>query len=116
MGSTTLIYFDDQVADLLTGKKQALTPELCAKGKKEPWVLLSSLPESNKIAEKMVKIYASRMQIEECFRDLKSTKYGFGFGHINTNHIYRLNVFFLIAMLATVLACVIGWLAEKVDL
>lgn len=87
-----------------------------AKGKKEPWILVSSLPESNKIAEKVIKIYARRMQIEECFRDLKSTKYGFGFEHVNTNHIYRLNVFFLIAMLATFIAWVIGWLAEKADL
>ena len=53
------------------------------------------------------------MQIEEGFRDLKSTKYGFGFEHVSTNHIYRLNVIFLIAMLATFLAWVIGWLAER---
>ena len=57
-----------------------------------------------------------RMQIEGGFRDLKSTKYGFGFEHVNTTHIYRLNVFFLIAMLATFLAWIIGWLAEKSNL
>lgn len=56
------------------------------------------------------------MQIEEGFRDLKSTKYGFGFEHVNTLHIYRLNVFFLIAMLSSFLAWIIGWLAEKVNL
>ncbi len=87
-----------------------------AKGKKEPWILVSSLPESNKSAEKVVQIYSRRMQIEEGFRDLKSTKYGFGFEHVNTNHIYRLNVFFLIAMLAAFLAWIIGWLAEKSNL
>jgi hypothetical protein len=87
-----------------------------AKGNKEPWILVSSLPESYNIAKKVVKIYARRMQIEEGFRDLKSTKYGFGFEHVNTNHIYRLNVFFLIAMLASFLAWVIGWLAEKAAL
>ena len=63
-----------------------------------------------------MEIYSLRMQIEEGFRDLKSTKYGFGFEHVNTRHIYRLNVFFLIAMLAAFLAWVIGWLAEKVNL
>jgi len=72
--------------------------------------------ENSKIAEKIVKIYARRMQIEEGFRDLKSTKYGFGFEHVNTSHIYRLNVFFLIAMLAAFLAWVIGWIAEKSNL
>ena len=64
----------------------------------------------------MVEIYRFRMQIEEGFRDLKSTRYGFGFEHVNTIHIYRLNVFFLIAMIASFLAWVIGWLAEKVNL
>jgi hypothetical protein len=87
-----------------------------AKGKKEPWLLVSSLSECYKIAEKVVKFYARRMQIEEGFRDLKSTKYGFGFEHVNTNHVYRLNVFFLIAMLASFLAWVIGWLSEKAGL
>ena len=87
-----------------------------AKGANEPWLLVSSLPENSKIAQKVVEIYSLRMQIEEGFRDLKSTKYGFGFEHVNTNHIYRLNVFFLIAMLAAVLAWIIGWLAEKSNL
>ena len=56
------------------------------------------------------------MQIEEGFRDLKSTKYGFGFEHVNTRHIYRLNIFFLLAMLSTFLAWIMGWLAEKSNL
>lgn len=84
-----------------------------AKGNKEPWILVASLPRTSKIADKIIKIYSTRMQIEEAFRDLKSTKYGFGFEHVNTQHIYRLNVFFLLSMLASFLAWVTGWLAEK---
>lgn len=84
-----------------------------AKGANEPWLLVSSMSQS---ALKIVKIYRLRMQIEEGFRDLKSTKYGFGFEHVNTPHIYRLNVFFIIAMLASFLAWIVGWLAEKVNL
>lgn len=87
-----------------------------AKGNKEPWLLVSSLLINSKTAKKIVGIYSLRMQIEEGFRDLKSTKYGFGFEHVNTLHIYRLNIFFLIAMLAAFIAWVIGWLAEKVNL
>lgn len=86
-----------------------------AKTNKEPWLLVSSLPFNNHIAKKIVTIYSTRMQIEEGFRDLKSTKYGFGFEHVNTRHIYRLNVFFLIAMLAAFLAWIIGWIAEKLN-
>ena len=84
-----------------------------AKGGKEPWLLISSIDIGSKNADKIIKIYGLRMQIEEGFRDLKSTKYGFGFEHVSTHHIYRLNVFFLIAMLAAFLAWIIGWLAEK---
>ena len=87
-----------------------------ARANKEPWIVVSSLQENSKVAKKVIKIYSYRMQIEEGFRDLKSTKYGFGFEHVNTNHIYRLNVFFLIAMLASFLAWIIGWLAEKENL
>jgi hypothetical protein len=96
--------------------KQTNQSKKHAKANKEPWLLVSSLPINSKIAKKVVKIYSFRMQVEEGFRDLKSTKYGFGFEHVNTRHIYRLNVFFLIAMLAAFLAWVIGWLAEKVNL
>lgn len=87
-----------------------------AKTNKEPWILVSSLQENSKLPQKIIKIYRVRMQIEEGFRDLKSTKYGFGFEHVNTHHIYRLNIFFLIAMLASFLAWIIGWLAEKENL
>lgn len=50
-----------------------------------------------------------RMQIEEGFRDLKST-------NVATQHIYRLHVFFLIAVLACILAWIIGWVAEQNNL
>lgn len=96
--------------------KQTNQSKKHAKANKEPWLLVSSLLINRKTAKKVVEIYSFRMQIEEGFRDLKSTKYGFGFEHVNTQHIYRLNVFFLIAMLAAFLAWVIGWLAEKVNL
>lgn len=93
--------------------KQSAQSKKFAKGAKEPWLLVSSLPTSSSVAKKVIKIYRFRMQIEEGFRDLKSTKYGFGFEHVNTKHIYRLNIFFLMAMLAIFLAWIIGWLAEK---
>jgi hypothetical protein len=96
--------------------KQTNQSKKHSKANKEPWLLVSSLPENSKTANKVVEIYSFRMQIEEGFRDLKSTKYGFGFEHVNTRHIYRLNIFFLIAMLAAFLAWTIGWLGEKTNL
>lgn len=96
--------------------KQTNQSKKHAKANKEPWLLVSSLPITSHSAKKIVKIYSVRMQIEEGFRDLKSTKYGFGFEHVNTRHIYRLNIFFLIAMLAAFLAWMAGWIAEKSNL
>jgi len=83
-----------------------------ARSNKEPWVLLSSL-EGRGMAKRVVKIYKHRMQIEEGFRDLKSTKYGFGFEHTHSKNIMRLENLLLIAMLASIVAWIIGWQAEK---
>lgn len=45
--------------------------------------------------------YGKRMQIEACFRDLKSDQYGFGLTLSRSRHIERLNTLLLIAALAT---------------
>jgi hypothetical protein len=96
--------------------KQTNQSKKHAKANREPWLIVSSLPLTHNVATKVIKIYSLRMQIEEGFRDLKSTQYGFGFEHVNTLHIYRLNIFFLIAMFAAYLAWLCGWLAEKQSL
>ena len=43
-----------------------------AQREREPWLLATSLSVTSKLAKRVVKIYASRMQIEEAFRDTKS--------------------------------------------
>ncbi len=65
------------------------------------------------VAKRVVKIYQCRIQIEEGFRDLKSSKYGFGFEQARSHKIERIENLLLIAMLASLVAWVIGWLAEK---
>ncbi len=94
--------------------KQSAQSKKQAKTNQEPWLLVSSLAHTT--PEKVIKIYRLRMQIEEGFRDLKSTRYGFGFEHVNTKHLYRLKVFLLLAMLASFLAWLVGWLAENANL
>jgi hypothetical protein len=42
----------------------------------EPWFLATSL--QNEPAEAVVAIYATRMQVEECFRDTKNARFGWG--------------------------------------
>ena len=51
-----------------------------ARRQKEPWVLVSNLPDRSTLANKRVAIYPQRMQIEEGFRDVKSPLFGLGFG------------------------------------
>ena len=46
----------------------------CAAREKEPWLLATSLPQTRGLSKKVVKIYATRMQIEESFRDLKTVR------------------------------------------
>ena len=68
-----------------------------AEREKEPWLLATSLDKTTRhFAKKIVKIYQTRMQIEESFRDLKT---GLHFNLSNTRHIERLKVLLLIAML-----------------
>lgn len=53
------------------------------------------------------------MQIEAGFRDLKSTKFGFGLEHMRSRGVLRLSNFILVTTLAQVIACLIGVFAEK---
>ncbi len=86
-----------------------------ARSAKEPWLLMTSL-DGHQVAKKVIQIYKRRMQIEEGFRDLKSSKYGFGFEQARSRKIARIENLLLIAMLASFIAWVIGWLAEKENL
>lgn len=53
------------------------------------------------------------MQIEQNFRDLKSSQYGFGFEHAYSKSIERIQVLLMIAMLATLIAYLTGLVAEN---
>ena len=79
---------------------------------REPWLLGTSLPEGFKLAEKAVKLYALRMQIEEAFRDLKSTRFGLSLELHRTYQLERLQVLLLIATLALMVAWLMGRATE----
>jgi hypothetical protein len=72
-----------------------------AKSSREPWVLATSLPYSEILAEQAVKIYKQRMQIEETFRDTKSNRYGFGLCESGTKSPERMAVLLLIDFITT---------------
>ncbi|TLF44535.1 IS4 family transposase, partial [Halomonas urmiana] len=79
-----------------------------AQRQKEPWVLVSNLPERSRLADKLVAIYRQRMQIEEGFRDIKSPLFGLGFGMHQSRQGKRIEILLLIALLANVVVMVAG--------
>lgn len=81
-----------------------------AKAANEPWLLATSL---KRMPENIVKLYFFRMEIEEGFRDLKSSQFGFSFEHAYSYKIRRIQVLLMIAMLAAYILFFIGWIAEE---
>jgi len=82
---------------------------------REPWVLVSSL-NSSFSAKKVVKIYKWRMSIEENFRDMKSEVYGFSMNENQTIKSERYIVWLMLSALASFIAWIVGYSAEKMGL
>lgn len=81
---------------------------------KEAWLIASSLPGGNYIKTKRIeKIYGTRMQIEQGFRDVKSHHFGFGLRNAYSRNTGRIQVLLLILMFATWIASLIGRHLEK---
>jgi hypothetical protein len=83
-----------------------------AKAAREPWCIVTSMPHTNNMPNKIIKIYQSRMQIEEGIRDLKSSKYGFGFEHMLSYKPNRILILLLLAQIAAFIAYFTGMIAE----
>ncbi len=80
---------------------------------REPWLLATSLTVS---AKRVVAIYRSRMQIEETFRDAKSSRFGLSLSHARTNSDRRANILILLASLAHLVSVLTGIAAETARL
>jgi hypothetical protein len=79
---------------------------------REPWLLAHSPQLRSFRAEEIVALYGLRMQIEENFRDSKSTPLGMGLALSQSRSAPRLHALLLIATLAGFLLWHIGQLAE----
>jgi hypothetical protein len=86
---------------------------MAAAGAKEPLLLATSLTCA---AHKVVKTYATRMQIEESFRDLKSHRFGCGFSCAKSRDPKRIAVMMMIATLTCIAWLVVGRAAENCKL
>lgn len=81
---------------------------------KEPWILATNLPIENN-ATSIVNFYKKRMQIEESFRDLKSTQFGLGARHVRTTCISRWAVKLLLAAIVQIIFWIIGIIGHSKD-
>lgn len=78
---------------------------------REPWLLVASPSLQDLSAKQIVRLYKTRMQIEEGFRDTKSVAYGLGIATGRNTSFERAANLLLIAALASFLLWVIGCLA-----
>jgi Transposase DDE domain len=79
-----------------------------AKREQEPWLLVASLSLQTFTAKQVMKLYQTRMQIEEGFRDSKSHRYGLGIAKANRIGQQRRANLLLVAALAAFLLWCIG--------
>jgi hypothetical protein len=85
--------------------RRARRSQQAATRARDPWALATSLDLP---PARIATLYAQRMQIEESFRDLKSTRYGAAFELSLTRRPERLGVLLLLLALATFVAYLTG--------
>lgn len=79
----------------------------------EPWYLVTNTTDTT--AEHVVRLYKKRMWTEAMFRDLKSRKWGLGLDDVALSTVQRTAVHFVIVILAYILLCAFGAIAEVRD-
>ena len=82
------------------GSKQDTVSREHAKREREPWLLVSNLPQEDWPAERIIAIYTQRMQIEESFRDTKNERYGQALNFAGSHCTKRIEVLLMVSMLA----------------
>ena len=88
-------------------KRQSKSNNVHVKRENEPWLLVASLSLMERTPKQIVKIYGTRMQIEEGFRDCKSVHYGLGLSqNIRMNQDRRSVLCLMAACTIFVLWCI----------
>ena len=73
---------------------------------REPWLLATSL--YTEAPDEIVKIYQTRMQVEEAFRDLKNPRSGMALEYSGTYELHRMKNLILIGALAGIVSWLLG--------
>lgn len=95
------------------GKSNCAMSKKNRKKAKEPWLLISHLPEHLKEPNDAVRLYKTRMQIEEGFRDTKNHQFGVGLSMARSTTAQRYDNLFLIAALTLFVLWCIGKVAYQ---
>lgn len=77
-----------------------------------PWLIVTSLSGGTKMTKWVINIYKTRMQIEEAFRDMKSSRWGFSLSEANSTMTYRYENLMLVGTLATFAIWLMGKIVE----
>jgi hypothetical protein len=77
-----------------------------------PWLIVTSLSGGTKITKRVINIYKTRMQIEEAFRDMKNSRWGFSLCEARCTTTYRYENLMLVGTLAMFAVWLIGKVAE----
>ena len=93
-------------------KSYGTNDRLYRKLHRAPWLLATSLPHTPGNANRIVRAYARRMEIEETFRDLKNHRWGFALRYARTTRTNRLEVLLLISALASLVLWLLGLAAR----
>lgn len=94
-------------------KRRSRHNNVHAKREREPWLLVASLSLQQRTPKQIVKIYRTRMQIEEGFRDCKSVHYGLALSQNRRMDKQRRTVLCLIAACALFILWCIGIAGKK---
>lgn len=89
-----------------TGNPTAWNKKKAARSAREPWLLATSLRDL--AAKRVVSLYATRMSIEQTFRDAKNHRWGWALCDVRSASPRRLNVLMLLATLALVVVGLLG--------
>jgi DDE family transposase len=80
-----------------------------------PWLLATSLSHEKGSLQRIKRLYAQRMQIEETFRDMKCHRWGFGLRYGRCTSARRLEMLLLISALASLVLWLVGLCARALD-
>jgi len=95
------------------GKRSAMSySEKVAQRQRTPWFIVTSLEGGASMTKRIINLYKSRMQIEESFRDIKNSRWGFSLDEARVSTKFRYENLLLVGVLATFAVWLTGKVAE----